>query len=59
MKMAVEQRANRAAQGACAVPVNDSYLAQTRQRCFVEKLVNRIDCFVRGMDNHMYHKWWG
>ncbi len=19
---------------------------------------NRIDCFVRGMNNHMYHKWW-
>jgi hypothetical protein len=19
---------------------------------------NRIDCFARGMDNHMYHKWW-
>lgn len=19
---------------------------------------NRIDCFARGMDNHMWHKWW-
>ena len=19
---------------------------------------NRLDCFVRGTDNHMWHKWW-
>jgi len=44
--MSVQQRTDRATQGAGAVAVNDSYFAQTRQRGFVEKLVYCIDSFV-------------
>src|SRR6185503_4725475 len=51
--MAVQQPCNGTTQRAGAVPVNNSYLAQTRQRCFVKKFVNSVDCFISRLSNHV------
>ena len=51
--MTVQQTCNRATQGAGAVTVNDSYLTQTRERCFVEKLIDCIDCFISCLPDHV------
>jgi len=44
--VAVQQGADRAAQGASAVAVNDPDFAETRKRGFVEKLVDGVNRFV-------------
>ena len=49
MRMAAKQAGNRATQCAGAVAVYDAHLAEARERCFVEKLIHRIDRFVSGL----------
>jgi hypothetical protein len=44
--VAVQQSADRTAQGAGAVAVNDPHFAETRKRGFIEKLVNGIHGLV-------------
>src|SRR6478672_10631103 len=51
--MVAEKTGDGATQCAGAVAVNDSHLTQTRERGFVEKLVNGIDGFVRGLSDHV------
>src|SRR5215467_6442939 len=46
VRMVSQQTGNRTPQRAGAVTVNNSYLTQTRQRSFIEKLVNRVDGFI-------------
>jgi hypothetical protein len=53
VRMTVEETGDCAAQGARAMPVNDSHLTQTRKRRLVEKLVNCIDCFISRLPNHV------
>jgi len=44
--MVTQQTRNCATQRAGAMAVDDAHLTETRQRCFVEKLVYRVDRFV-------------
>ena len=53
VRMSVQQSPDRSTQRACAVAVNDSHLAQMCKRCFVEKLIDRVDCFVGCLSDHV------
>src|SRR5689334_11054774 len=53
VRVAVQKTSDGPTQGAGAVTVNDSYLAQTRQRRFVEKFIDCIDSFVSSLSNHI------
>src|SRR6476660_4903894 len=51
--VAVQETGDGAAQGAGAVPMNDSHLTQTRQRCLIKKLINCVDGFIRSLSDHI------
>ena len=46
VRMVAQQAGNRTPQGAGAVTVNNSHLAQTRKRCFIKKFINCINGFI-------------
>ena len=46
VRVVSQESGYRASQRAGSVTVNDPDLTQTRQRGFVEKLINGIDCFI-------------
>ena len=48
-----QQTGDGAAQGSGAVTVNDSHLAQTRQRSFIEKLINGINGFISRLADYV------